>query len=539
MTTPNERILTAAARLTVIAEELDKASELLRLAVQTEPPVEPPVEPPAPSCQVSIEAPITAAPGKVITYRLTSNASSEYQTWLVDGSGRWIEGQGIVQDGPPGTYKLTIPANLARGPYRIWYKCTSKGICHGWEGHHPIEITGAVVDPPVEPPGSVDAPKPPTEVRGWLIKPGDRVVVPKHYLGMHVSLNDPGWHNTGSAPIPKPKFPIGVLRNMTFGVDGAEENGFWSSIEVAKGKYDMTRVRTWLAAHPGVPVFWTIYGTPAFYQKYPGERSRWKSWPGIASPPSAEGMAALPRFMAAVKAEMGDRLIGWEVSNEPTLPWDGAARWTPQWGAANGQQDAPFFSGTAEDLAEIAMAMDRARDGVPVYGAGFVDLWRANDQTVERFLNARTSAGTRGKDHIQAFSMHFYDYAKNPYVLKDVIDGYRAKLRAAGVGDLPMLDSETGAEEGGMFAAAYDDPIALQNVGRWLAIGAAKRLEAMILYGHLTLDVTRTQLGNTRSAGMAALLTKAHGIGGRTLTGGAILTDGRVWLASTTGELLF
>ena len=61
----------------------------------------------------------------------------------------------------------------------------------------------------------------------------------------------------------------------------------------------------------------------------------------------------------------------------------------------------------------------------------------------------------------------------------------------------------------------------------------------MILYGHLTLDVTRTQLGNTRSAGMAALLTKAHGIGGRTLTGGAILTDGRVWLASTTGELLF
>ena len=505
MTTPNERILTAAARLTVIAEELDKASELLRLAVQTEPPVEPPVEPPAPSCQVSIEAPITAAPGKVITYRLTSNASSEYQTWLVDGSGRWIEGQGIVQDGPPGTYKLTIPANLARGPYRIWYKCTSKGICHGWEGHHPIEITGAVVDPPVEPPGSVDAPKPPTEVRGWLIKPGDRVVVPKHYLGMHVSLNDPRWHNTGSAPIPKPKFPIGVLRNMTFGVDGAEENGFWSSIEVAKGKYDMTRVRTWLAAHPGVPVFWTIYGTPAFYQKYPGERSRWKSWPGIASPPSAEGMAAL-------RKKLQD-----EMDRKAQV----------------------FFSGTAEDLAEIAMAMDRARDGVPVYGAGFVDLWRAKDQTVERFLNARTSAGTRGKDHIQAFSMHFYDYAKNPYLLKDVIDGYRAKLRAAGLGDLPMLDSETGAEEGGMFAAAYDDPIALQNVGRWLAIGAAKRLEAMILYGHLTLDVTRTQLGNTRSAGMAALLTKAHGIGGRTLTGGAILTDGRVWLASTTGELLF
>lgn len=366
--------------------------------------------------------------------------------------------------------------------------------------------------------------------------------VPSHFMGLHRSLNVAAWMTNGYAEIPAPQFNYGIVRNLRVEIDGQEGRGFWSNIEIAPGVYDWSYMDKWFAANAGHPVLYLIYGTPTFYQKYPGEPSRWPSWPGMGSPPTDAGHEALKRYAQAAKARYGSQIVAFEVSNEPTLPWTGGKtsyddRWSPAWSQANGQQP-PFFSGSASDLANIAYTLNTANLGVPVLGAAFVDTWSEGSTTVDRFLNAPITLpggwGT-GKDHIQGLSTHFYDYNFTPERLAQHIDGYQAKLDAAGVGHLPIWGTETGAEDGGIFNQ-YDwrAPI---NIQRWVLIGASKKMQSLILFGHFGGNSPWKYLGGTTyNPEVIAALDNAYQIGGKTVCDAAILQDGRVWVTTAEGK---
>ncbi|MGH1360392.1 MAG: hypothetical protein ACRBC3_16665 [Burkholderiaceae bacterium] len=400
-------------------------------------------------------------------------------------------------------------------------------------GEQQLQVTGL----------SCPAKTAPGPIKTRMVSASDPVAVPSNYMGLHRSLHTPAWMPDAYGEIPAPTYPYGIVRNLRVEVDGQEERGFWANIEVAPGVYDWSYMDKWAQANAGHPIMWMIYGTPSFYQKYPGEPARWPSWPGIGSPPTDAGHAALKRFAQAVKSRYGSQIAAFEVWNEPTLPWTGGVtsfndRWSPSWGQANGQYHAPFFSGSASDLANIAYTLNTANLGVPVLGAAFADLWSTGATTVERFLNAPiTLPGGYGvgKDHIQGLSTHFYDYNFNPEGLIQQTDGYRAKLVNAGVGHLPIWGSETGAEDGGVFQQ-YDwrAPI---NIKRWILIGAAKKLQSMVLYGHFSGTETWRFLGGPiRNQDVIATLADGFEIGGKTICDAAVLQDGRVWVTTAEGK---
>lgn len=400
-------------------------------------------------------------------------------------------------------------------------------------GEQQLEVTGL----------SCPVKQAPGAIKTRMVSASDPVAVPTHYMGLHRSLHTPAWMPDAYGEIPAPTYPYGIVRNLRVEVDGQEERGFWANIEVAPGVYDWSYMDKWAQANAGHPILWMIYGTPTFYQKYPGEASRWPSWTGIASPPTDAGHAALKRFAQAVKNRYGSQIAAFEVWNEPTLPWTGGInsyndRWSPDWGRANGQYHAPFFSGSASDLANIAYTLNTANLGVPVLGAAFADLYAPGATTVDRFLNAPITlpgGHGRGKDHIQGLSTHFYDYNFNPEGLIAQTDGYRAKLVNAGVGHLPIWGSETGAEDGGVFQQFdWRAPI---NIKRWILIGAAKRLQSIVLYGHFSGDETWRFLGGPiRNQAVIDTLADGYQIGGKTICDAAVLQDGRVWVTTAEGK---
>jgi hypothetical protein len=392
--------------------------------------------------------------------------------------------------------------------------------------------------------GSCTTQTPPSPVRTSLVGPSSPVAVPARFVGTHRSLHNPSWVSPAYAPIPDPTYRFDYVRTLKADVDGEAERGFWSNIETSPGVYNWSYMDRWMQANAGKSVIWMVYGTPAMYQKYPGEPTRWPSWPGIASPPTDAGHSALLDYVRAAKARYGSQIAAFEVWNEPTLPWDQSEtsyneRWTPAWGRANAPGNpAPFFSGTASDLANIAYTLSSAGLGVPILGAGFVDQWEQYSYSVTRFLNAPVTlpqgSGT-GKNHIQALSIHFYDYSFDPSRLVAVVDGYRSKLAAAGLGDLPIWGTETGAEGGGVFSV--NDPRAPASIQRWVLIAAAKRLSSMVLYGHVSGDDAVRFLGDPiRNASVIAALDKVYTISGSTICNAAVLQDGRVWVTTSAGK---
>ncbi len=392
---------------------------------------------------------------------------------------------------------------------------------------------------------SCTAATPPGAIETTVVTPESPVSVSKHFMGMHIGLHVPSWKAGAFSAIPAPTYRYGYTRTLKVEVDGQEERGFWLNIETSPGTYDWRYMDKWMAANEGHPVIWLIAGMPSFYAKYPGEQTRWPSWPGSASPPSNDGHQALKRYAQAVKARYGNQIAAFEVWNEPTLPWTGFAtdydgRWSPSWGQTNAPWNpAPFFSGSASDLANIAFTLNQAQLGVPVLGAAFVDQWGTYAHSVTRFLNAPITLpggyGT-GKDHIQGLSMHYYDYSYSPSDIIQVIDGYREKLRLAGVGNLPIWGSETGAESGGRFVA-WDSRAPL-NVQRWVLLGAAKGLESLVLYGHVSEDDLTQNLGNPiDNPAVVQSLREAAEIMGSTICNAAVLTDKRVWVTTADGKV--
>ncbi|MEZ5653244.1 MAG: hypothetical protein R3E87_22145 [Burkholderiaceae bacterium] len=379
-----------------------------------------------------------------------------------------------------------------------------------------------------------------------LVASGQAVAVPPAFVGTHLSLHTPAWKPGGGGSIPAPAYPYGYVRTVSAEVGGLSERGFWSNIETAPGLYDWQYMDQWMAATAGHPVIWTVYGTPTFYQLYPGEPSRWPSWPGIASPPTTSGHQALTRYVSAVMARYSTRIAAIEVWNEPTLPWTGGVtsyddRWSQSWGLANRpSMPMPFFSGSASDLANIAFSVRRANPGVPVIGAAFVDKWSPDKNTVERFMNAPvTLAGGsgRGGDQVDAMSVHFYDYSRRPLDMLDTLRGYRSKLAASAWPNLPIWVTEVGAEDGGRFTA--NEPAAGTAIVRWSVLAAALKTRSIVLYGHISAPNREQYLGDpVYGSNTIAALRDAARLNGATICEAAVLGDGRVWANLAGGTTL-
>ena len=406
--------------------------------------------------------------------------------------------------------------------------------------------------PPAPPPPAPPPPPPPTgrpatsAIAAYIVQNAS-VAVPADFLGIHRSVNVPAWRPNGGAAVPAPTYPHQYVRTLKAEANGQEEVCFWRNIERTAGVYTWTDVDAWMTATAPRKIIWTVYGTPPFYGQFPTEPSRWPSWPGAASPLTAAGITALRNFVTALLARHGSRIAALEVWNEPTLPWTSPAttytdRWSPAWGQANGQTLAPFFAGTATDLANIAWAVQSVAGATPVLGCGFVDQWQPDAVTVAKFANAPVTAaggsGT-GKTHIDAWSIHFYDYDYQPNQLRAVIDGYAARFAAVGSGALPVWLTEVGAEQGGRYTSVGDDR-AVTMIRRTALIAAAKGLRSAVYYGHINPQEALPFLGDPANApNVSAALGFMAALAGRTIKDAAVLTDGDIFVEFSNGQMVY
>jgi hypothetical protein len=371
--------------------------------------------------------------------------------------------------------------------------------------------------------------RPPLQARDILLSRDQPAIeIPGDYLGIHSD------HGVSTATQP-PSYPYDAVRSHdTHRADGHPMLQ-WGSIERAPGSYDWSSVDQWIAAHPGKTRTFVLFGTPRFYQKYPGEKFPYPSLPGGGSPPSDPRAAGA--FIAALLARHPRTIRFIELWNEPNFGWAGSDperdRWT--------MEKPGFFTGTASDLAALARAVRRVLpDGVKLLAGAWEgqDSNRTMINSMLRFSAAPDGAGGRGRDHVQALSVHAYTYNNDPNTLIKVLRNYHERHAEAGYpATMERFVTEIGAEAPGYWTATKPSAAEkARTVMRWCMIPAALGYKGAHLYKH---SIMRTLGDPQRTPEIANAIRRARdGLAGKRVLEAAVLADETIWMAFADGTTL-
>jgi hypothetical protein len=369
------------------------------------------------------------------------------------------------------------------------------------------------------------------------VGPSSPVLVPAAFSGLTIRT-----HNKDGSPVPPPVASFAVTRTMGAQGPGGDGPGtevfFWRNIEESADTYNWSKADAFVAALPAdTKIVVTIYGTPQFYAKYPTDPGQWPSWPGVGSPPSAAQMPKLGAFVREYLARpWADRIIAFEVWNEPLFNWDtpptefgDAGRVTPDWATAKGV--ARFYSGSASDMANMIYEVYQNRAGREVLVGAIEDPNQGTNNVLKRILDAPVTLGGSGtaKDYATAVSIHYYDFANDMRKLADGI----AKVRT--VTSLPIWHTE-----GGGWDNANPDNILAMGL-----IAASNGLRSAIPYIH-TGPADGEQIQHfgvpANDAGLVTRLNQLHSLNGQTICNAGVVDQSGVlkwWVKTSTGiELL-
>ena len=363
----------------------------------------------------------------------------------------------------------------------------------------------------------------------------DPLWVDPYFSGNHVQTGVPQWLRNGepqAAIIPAPTYRYGYSRSLHANGNEADDPTFWWQVEKVKGQYYWNDVDAWVKAiGDSHPLIVNVYGTPTFYQKYPGERSKWPHWHGLASPPTdGEGLAAYEKFVRAFVTRYGKKIAGMENWNEPNFGGMNAnSRWSPS--ITNQNNNAPFFSGTPVDLAKMQRALFNGLKGTSTLALSpaFTDEYGGPGKSqAELFLNTETGYG-QAKKFTEGFACHHYDYDIGTDALSNM-RGYRDMLKRVGL-NVDIFNSETGAEIRAVFTSKDAATRAPKRITYWGFAMAALGFRSCIFYGHLNKAGRLKHLGDTvDTQTVVQALNLVNSIGGKVIREAAELTDGRIWL---------
>lgn len=369
----------------------------------------------------------------------------------------------------------------------------------------------------------------PGPVKRWLKRPDSaKFEIPADYLGMHAD-------NGVNPKSPAPTYAYDAVRSLD--VDDAEEMPatHWARIEREPGRYHWREVDRWMDGQRGKTVVWTLYGCPAFYQRYPREPWAYPYLQGGGSPPRNPDVAGA--FLKALVERYGTRIGFVEVWNEPNFGNTGVDplrhRWTPELGLP------ACFTGTAADLAQLARAIKLA---VPptakVLGCAWEGQSDASNRfnSVLRFSSAPDGSGGTGKANVDALSVHSYTYDGNPNTIVDVLLGYEACFEKAGYPKtMARYVTEVGAEKPKFWTAeAPSMEEKIRTIRRWCMVPAALGYSGVYLYKH---GLMRTLGDPARTPQIADAITDLRDrLRGQVIDRAAELEDGSIWLRFKDGK---
>lgn len=272
------------------------------------------------------------------------------------------------------------------------------------------------------------------------------------YFGMHMHRADEGT-----------KWPAAGFGSWRLW----DANVAWPSLEPDRGRWDFARLDRYVAMArlTGVEVLLPLGLSPGWASARPAERSSYA--PGNAAEP--RNMEDWRNYVRTVATRYKGRIRDFEIWNEPN--------------------ETGFFSGTPEKLVELTCEAQRVLKSVSpnnrLISPAMVGLAQAPE-----LLAAFLEKG--GKSCIDIVGFHFYVPKGPPEALLPLVDRVRSAMKKAGVGHLPLWNTESGWWiENGDGTPTGDDPpwltrISVKQSGSWVArsliLGRAAGLERFYWY---------------------------------------------------------
>lgn len=272
------------------------------------------------------------------------------------------------------------------------------------------------------------------------------------YLGMHMHRADEGtkWPGAG----------FGSWR--LWDADAA-----WPNLEPERGRWDFARLDRYVAMArlAGVEILLPLGLSPRWASARPGERSSYS--PGNAAEP--RDLEDWRNYVRTVATRYKGRIRDFEIWNEPN--------------------EVSFFSGTPEKLVELTCEAQRVLKSVSPDNR-LVSPSMVGEGREPELLGAFLEKG--GKNCIDIVGYHFYVPKGPPEALTALVGRVRAVMKKAGVGDLPLWNTESGwwIENGDRTPETGADPrwmrISVAQSGAWVAraliVGRAAGLERFYWY---------------------------------------------------------
>ncbi|MEZ5730161.1 MAG: hypothetical protein R3E48_20605 [Burkholderiaceae bacterium] len=367
-------------------------------------------------------------------------------------------------------------------------------------------------------PNQVAAPTPPAKV-DVMLHDGPLLAVPASFVGLHLNR----WPSGDPTSRP-PSFAYGTVRSLNY--DPAGPGGVsWYDVNPAPGVYDWARLDQWVATHHanGKQLIYTLYGTPQWASSRPGTLDPYNNPGGDSKPVKLADVAAFVSALVARYNGDGTRRIRYlETWNEPDV---------------NGL---PYWRDSAADLAALArtvyQAAKAADPGIIVLGPAWVDFNadRTPINKVWQFMEASDGAGGQGKQWMDAFAWHHYDYGFDIREMVSQVTWLKQLLGNVGRGQLPIFLTEVGGWQwNDAWPSAQDKA---RQIQRWMMVAAATGMQTIGLYMHESM----AHLGDPSSHPEIAAAIQEVGrlLAGQSIARAALLEDRRIWVAFANGTTL-
>ncbi len=309
------------------------------------------------------------------------------------------------------------------------------------------------------------------------------------FLGLHIHRADKS---------PWPDFKFGAWRLWDAGVS-------WRNMQRQKGEFDFVRLDSWvrLAEKKGIELTYVFGVPPIWASSRPSEAGAYG--PGSAAEPA--NMDDWRQYVRAVVSRYRGRIKNYEIWNEPN--WKN------------------FYTGSWPQLAtlvhEAALVVKEVDPAARIILPGLASEHGLS--VMDDFL--RTGVGR----DVDIISYHFYTGHRAPEVLFGMVDKLRSSLRAAGLENKPIWNTEFGwlVEGRGRAinpsavgfdskAPVYSDETAASYIVRAFAILAGLGIERSYYYAwdNESMGIFDAKTGQLKPVSNAAFHAIGRWLGGPT-----------------------
>lgn len=305
----------------------------------------------------------------------------------------------------------------------------------------------------------------PCDVVEYVVDPLSPVTVPDDFFGIHAFFV-----STGATV-----FPTGYYARW---VRSHDANIAWADLQPINKvtPIDWTNFDRWMVATEalGAEPVYVIMTTPTWASSNPTQPCGYNL--GGAAPPTS--MADLTDFLSQVISRYGTRIMHWECRNEVNI--------------APTAIRAYFWSGTLLQLADEVKACNQLIKAslpsaiiIAPSTVGWGTLGGGNDPTVYTplMLTQAVSGGASVlSDWVDWMSTHLYYFNSDQSIIPLMMTRVRAAMVSAGVGSLPIMDTESGILDAQY--TSYTDPRYLKCMLRHTILVATQGLTGSCWYAY-------------------------------------------------------